>query len=149
MNTLYAFKSSTLQVSDPKYVQCVQCVQQNLFQTEKLPSLFVSWNSSPGKGSDMFVTLGLIILVSILSTAKHSTSTATPNVVILIIDDLKPALGCYGDKTALTPNIDNLATRGVVFNHAYVQQVCIPLALSKRCLNSILRPYVVPVELHS
>ena len=97
----------------------------------------------------MFVTLGLIILVSILSTAKHSSSTATPNVVILIIDDLKPALGCYGDKTALTPNIDNLATRGVVFNHAYVQQVCIPLSLSKRCLNSILRPYVVPVELHS
>jgi iduronate 2-sulfatase len=52
---------------------------------------------------------------------------AAPNIVILIIDDLKPVLGCYGDKAAHTPNIDKLAGRGVVFNHAYVQQaVCGP-----------------------
>ena len=45
--------------------------------------------------------------------------------------DLRPALGCYDDKTAVTPNIDQLASRGLVFRRAYCQQaVCSPSRLS-------------------
>ena len=49
------------------------------------------------------------------------------NVLFIAVDDLRPMLGCYGDKTAVTPNIDRLAKQGMVFNHAYCQQaVCNP-----------------------
>ena len=52
---------------------------------------------------------------------------ARRNVLYITVDDLRPALGCYGDKTALTPNIDKLASKGVVFQSAYVQcAICNP-----------------------
>jgi iduronate 2-sulfatase len=44
------------------------------------------------------------------------------NVLFFFVDDLRPNLGCYGDATAVTPNIDMLARSGVTFNHAYCQQ---------------------------
>ena len=50
-----------------------------------------------------------------------------PNVLLLMVDDLKPALGCYGDPVAQTPNLDRLAARGMRFDLAYCNQaVCAP-----------------------
>tara|TARA_R110002049_G_scaffold309206_1_gene518547 strand:- start:490 stop:1983 length:1494 start_codon:yes stop_codon:yes gene_type:complete len=50
-----------------------------------------------------------------------------PNVVLILVDDLKPALGVYGDKTAISPNIDKLASMGTRFDLAYANQaVCAP-----------------------
>jgi arylsulfatase A-like enzyme len=50
-----------------------------------------------------------------------------PNVLMLLVDDLKPALHCYGDPVAKTPNIDRLASRGMRFDLAYCNQaVCAP-----------------------
>ncbi len=49
------------------------------------------------------------------------------NVLFIAVDDLRPALGCYGDATAITPNIDRFAMRGLVFDQAHCQQaVCNP-----------------------
>ncbi len=41
------------------------------------------------------------------------------NVVLLIGDDLGFQLGCYGNKTIRTPNIDALAKNGTRFTHAF------------------------------
>lgn len=50
-----------------------------------------------------------------------------PNVVLILVDDLKPALQCYGDPHAVTPNMDALAARGMRFDSAYCNQaVCAP-----------------------
>lgn len=50
-----------------------------------------------------------------------------PNVLLLLVDDLKPALGCYGDPVAQTPHLDELAERGMRFDLAYCNQaVCAP-----------------------
>lgn len=44
------------------------------------------------------------------------------NVLFVISDDLRAStLGCYGDRFCQTPNIDRLAERGLVFEHAYCQ----------------------------
>lgn len=43
------------------------------------------------------------------------------NIVFIIVDDLRPALGCYGDTKAFTPNIDRFAEHSFVFQHAYAQ----------------------------
>ncbi|MFT4539480.1 MAG: arylsulfatase A-like enzyme [Planctomycetota bacterium] len=41
--------------------------------------------------------------------------------MFIAVDDLRPELGCYGVREALTPNIDRLAASGVLFTRHYVQ----------------------------
>lgn len=60
------------------------------------------------------------------------------NVLFIAIDDLKPALGCYGDAHAQTPNLDRLASRSLRLDRAYCNQaVCSP---SRNALMTGLRP---------
>jgi arylsulfatase A-like enzyme len=73
---------------------------------------------------------GSLVLLSLLaSPALAADPPATPslNVLFIAVDDWRPSGGAYGDPTTLTPNIDRLAARGVVFRRAYCQQaVCSP-----------------------
>jgi iduronate 2-sulfatase len=46
---------------------------------------------------------------------------ARPNVLFLLVDDLRPELACYGNGEVKTPNIDALAAAGVRFERAYCQ----------------------------
>lgn len=60
--------------------------------------------------------LGLLIS---LSSALQSGDRM--NVLLIAVDDLRITLGCYGNTSVKTPNIDRLASRGVLFERAYVQ----------------------------
>lgn len=44
-----------------------------------------------------------------------------PNVLFIFVDDLRPELGCYGNKLIKTPHLDRLAKQAVVFRNHYVQ----------------------------
>ena len=56
-----------------------------------------------------------------------SRAADKPNVLLILVDDLKPAMGCYGDDLARTPCLDALVSRGMRFDMAYCNQaVCAP-----------------------
>lgn len=78
-------------------------------------------------------SIALLTCILALAAADRATATsstrpaASPNVLFIPIDDLKPMLACYGDDTIKTPNIDRLAKRGMVFLNNHCQQaVCGP-----------------------
>ena len=71
-------------------------------------------------------TLLFLFLLTVSAVARASAAEK-PNVLLILIDDLKPAMGCYGDPVAKTPNMDELASRGMRFDLAYCNQaVCAP-----------------------
>jgi iduronate 2-sulfatase len=91
--------------------------------------------------------LSVAVLMPGLAAAEPAESSAQPvarpNVLLICVDDLKPALGCYGDALARTPNIDRLAKRAVLFERAYCNQaVCSP---SRNSLLVGLRPQTLGI----
>ncbi len=63
-----------------------------------------------------------IALLSVLSLTGQSAAAAEskPNVVYIMCDDMGYGdLGCYGQKYISTPNIDSLASNGILFTQAY------------------------------
>lgn len=57
----------------------------------------------------------------------HAAITDRPNILWITSEDNSPLLGCYGDPFATTPNLDRLASEGIVFDNAYANvPVCAP-----------------------
>jgi iduronate 2-sulfatase len=67
--------------------------------------------------------LGLLLLTAARSAER-------PNVLFIAVDDLRPWLGCYDPKLAVSPNIDRLAKEGRRFARHYVQ---VPTCGASRC----------------
>jgi len=76
--------------------------------------------------TNISILLGwLMLAVGQASSGFAAEKANRPNVLFIIVDDLRPELGCYGTGTIHTPNIDALAERSLTFDRAYCQQaVC-------------------------
>lgn len=79
------------------------------------------------RGRVFFVTQPLALIVFLLSwglAAGREADVAQskpPNIVFLLTDDQHwDSLGCMGNKTIQTPNLDRLAGEGVLFRNAFV-----------------------------
>lgn len=66
------------------------------------------------------IALGAL-LVGCVSSPASAADTNRFNVLFIAVDDLRTELGCYGLDYVQSPNLDRLATQGMVFNRHYVQ----------------------------
>ncbi|HJP34554.1 MAG TPA: sulfatase-like hydrolase/transferase, partial [Gammaproteobacteria bacterium] len=64
-----------------------------------------------------FLPLAASVFLTLIWTGASAQDR--PNVLLIIVDDLRPLVGSYGDDLAHTPNIDELAASGVVFENAF------------------------------
>ena len=68
-------------------------------------------------------TRHLTLVLALYLTSFASGADKPPNIVFFFADDQGPeTIGCYGNDTIKTPNIDSLAERGTRFNNAFVSQ---------------------------
>ena len=65
--------------------------------------------------------------VLLCANAARADEAKRPNILWLTCEDISANLGCYGDKDAVTPNLDTLAKEGIRYTHAFsVAGVCAP-----------------------
>jgi N-sulfoglucosamine sulfohydrolase len=50
---------------------------------------------------------------------RSQASREKPNIVWILAEDFSPDLGCYGNTTVTTPNLDKMASEGVRFGRAF------------------------------
>jgi len=60
-----------------------------------------------------------IVALTTLTSIAHAQTIDKPNVILIVTDDQGLDLGCYGNTAIKTPNIDYLASQGVLFKNAY------------------------------
>ncbi len=72
------------------------------------------------------ITALIVVLVLFAACTKKETSDR-PNIVWIVLEDITPMMGCYGDEYAKTPVFDRLAAEGIRYEKAYsVAPVCSP-----------------------
>jgi arylsulfatase A-like enzyme len=61
-----------------------------------------------------------------------------PNILFVIVDDLRPEMGCYGNPDIKTPHFDSFAKKSMIFTNTYCQNAsCAP---SRASVMTGLRP---------
>ncbi|MFM7184086.1 MAG: sulfatase [Planctomycetota bacterium] len=69
-----------------------------------------------------------------------------PNVIWVVVDDMSPTFGCYGETAIATPHVDRLAREGTRFTHAYTTApVCSP---SRSALITGMKQTAIGAEHH-
>lgn len=73
----------------------------------------------------------LLLVLYYLNFGESVEYIAKKNVLFVIVDDLRPAIGYYGDGKAVTPHIDDLAAKSATFFNAFAQ--VLPSSIHKYC----------------
>lgn len=92
-----------------------------------------------------FFKIALMIFILVfVNFCQAQNQQKKPNILLIISDDMRTELNCYGTPYIKSPNIDMLAKNGMLFSHAYVQQaVC---AASRASFLTGVRPNTTGVN---
>ena len=84
----------------------------------------------------MRTSLGVVACLVLMAVSVSGADL--PNILWITSEDNGPHLGCYGDEYAVTPNLDALAAKSVIYRHCWsTAPVCAP---ARTCLISGLYP---------
>ena len=80
------------------------------------------------------ILAGMLVLLTAFAAGSCETapqdavaSQARPNIVLLLVEDLSPRIGAFGDPVARTPVLDQMAREGVRYTHVFASAgVCAP-----------------------
>ena len=73
------------------------------------------------------ILLSFLMVIPFFTIAQSNQELPPPNILWISWEDVGPQLGCYGDSYADTPNLDRLASQGVLYQKAYANYpVCAP-----------------------
>src|SRR5699024_6605138 len=74
------------------------------------------------------IMIGLSVCIPFLLFAQKTLYSSKPNIIFILTDDLGwKDLSCYGSTFDETPNLDRLASEGMLFTDAYASSnVCSP-----------------------
>ena len=65
--------------------------------------------------------------VSAAGSGSRTGKPKRPNILWIVTEDNSPFFGCYGDKNAVTPNLDRFASQGILYLNAFAKApVCAP-----------------------
>ncbi len=97
-----------------------------------------------GKAFRIMITVCLYSFILVqLTSCSAPVVEKKMNVLFISVDDLRPEINCYQSSQIISPNIDKLASQGLLFSRAYCQQaVCSP---SRTSLLTGYRPESVGV----
>ncbi|WP_234572728.1 sulfatase-like hydrolase/transferase [Rhodohalobacter sp. 614A] len=72
-------------------------------------------------------SLTFVFLLLLIAGCSKEPEYERPNILWITSEDNSPFIGAYGDSLAVTPNIDRLADRGILFENAFATTpVCAP-----------------------
>ena len=77
-------------------------------------------------------SLSLCLIAALAHRGTCQAAERSPNIIVIFADDLGYGdLGCFGQKTIKTPNLDKMAREGLRFTSYYAgNTVCRPSRLS-------------------
>ena len=114
----------------PCYIASRRVIAQGGYEVDGSMPTFDKPTRLAPDAEDLIVSTAHDLLPNRTKTARRPSpkpDAARPNILWITCEDMSPNLGCYGDKYAVTPNLDKLAARGVRYTHAFSHAgVCAP-----------------------
>lgn len=73
-----------------------------------------------------FLTFAFVVYTSLSVALQFVSSSKSPHIVLVVIDDLGWSDVGFQGSVIHTPNINSLAAEGVILENYYVQPLCTP-----------------------
>lgn len=116
----------------------------------RTPRPVVLWTACAG------LALAAVAALTVATAAMPTPPAATvgdaparparPNVVAIVVDDLRPMFAAYGNKYVQTPNLDKLAARSLLFRCVWYSAVNITIAACGILVHRMLTRDACPMQ---